>query len=222
MRVGMETYLSLLEEGDLRQAVEIERDAFPTLWPPTSFKQGLNNSRYTYLVAWLPRELVLSQQLASQAADTSSRGSLFDELVRGVKRLASPHPPPDNGRYSLGFVGLWFGVDEAHITAIAVRQQWRGQGIGDLLMIGAFKLAEMHRCKLISLEVRTSNRVAQSLYEKYGFKKVGLRKAYYLDNREDAVVMSTDPFDTPGYSEMLESLRNEYIQKRGDYHLTFA
>ena len=147
----MKTYVSPLDSGDLSQVVQIEREAFPTLWPPTSFKRGLRNDRYSYLVAWVPRDQTFPEaENAKRCVGSDGHGedTFLESLIRGVKRFISPEPMEDNGRFSLGFVGLWFGVEEAHITSIAVREDWRGAGIGELLMIGALKLARIRECRL--------------------------------------------------------------------------
>jgi ribosomal-protein-alanine N-acetyltransferase len=222
---NMTTYVSPLDPGDLSQVVQIERQAFPTLWPPTSFKRGLRSDRYSYLVAWVPRDQVFPQTENAKryaVSDEQGEGTFLSSLVRGVKRLVSPEPVEDNGRFSLGFVGLWFSVEEAHITSIAVREDWRGVGLGELLMIGALKLAHIKGCRFLSLEVRVSNESAQALYGKYGFKKVGRRKRYYSDDNEDAFIMSTGPIGDPAYRKTEDAMIEAYRRKRGDFHLTFA
>jgi ribosomal-protein-alanine N-acetyltransferase len=155
-------------------------------------------------------------------SDEQGEGTVLSSLVRGVKRLVSPEPVEDNGRFSLGFVGLWFSVEEAHITSIAVREDWRGVGLGELLMIGALKLAHIKGCRFLSWEVRVSNESAQALYGKYGFKKVGRRKRYYSDDNEDAFIMSTGPIGDPAYRKTEDAMIEAYRRKRGDFHLTFA
>ena len=68
----------------------------------------------------------------------------------------------------------------------------------------------------MTLEARVSNYVAQSLYQKYGFEKVGIRKGYYTDNREDAVIMTTQPINTLAYREKFRSLREAYQVGHGE------
>jgi ribosomal-protein-alanine N-acetyltransferase len=224
-RFNMKIYVSPLDPGDLPQVVQIERQAFPTLWPPTSFKRGLKSDRYSYLVAWIPRDQAFpeTENTKRYAGSGQPREDTFlDGLLRGVKRLISAEPVEDNGRFSLGFVGLWFSVEEAHITSIAVREEWRGVGVGELLMIGALKLTHIKECRFLSLEVRVSNESAQALYSKYGFKKVGRRKRYYSDDNEDAFIMSTGPIGNPAYRRTEDALIEAYKRQRGDFHLTFA
>ncbi len=106
----------------------------------------------------------------------------------------------------MGYLGLWYMVDEAHIVAIATHPAYRRRGIGERLLARALELARERDAKTVTLEVRVSNEPAQRLYEKYGFRRVGLRPRYYTDNGEDALIMTTPPLDDPAYEELLEHL----------------
>ncbi|MFD3158226.1 ribosomal protein S18-alanine N-acetyltransferase [Haloimpatiens sp. FM7330] len=89
----------------------------------------------------------------------------------------------------VGYAGIWIIVGEAHIISIAVHPEYRSMGIGNLLMDGIFGICKKNSVYGITLEVRESNLNAQKLYEKYGFIKEGIRKFYYANNREDAIIM---------------------------------
>ncbi len=89
----------------------------------------------------------------------------------------------------IGYCGMWLVMDEAHITNIAVLPQFRGKKLGEALMRQAMVLAREEGAQTMTLEVRVSNTVAQSLYRKLGFLNGGIRKRYYSDNQEDALVM---------------------------------
>lgn len=92
----------------------------------------------------------------------------------------------ENGEI-VGFAGIWYSVDDAHITNIVVRKNYRSKGIGSLLLE---KLIELAKTKdSLTLEVNTKNEIAQKLYLKYGFKNLGIRKKYY-DGIEDAYIMT--------------------------------
>ena len=92
----------------------------------------------------------------------------------------------ENGEI-VGFAGIWYSVDDAHITNIVVRKNYRNKGIGSLLLE---KLIELAKTKAsLTLEVNTKNEIAQKLYLKYGFKNLGIRKKYY-DGIEDAYIMT--------------------------------
>lgn len=89
----------------------------------------------------------------------------------------------------VGFCGMWIVIDSAQITNVAVTEKARGQGIGEELMREAMRVAKKQNVEIMSLEVRVSNTVAQNLYRKLGFQEGGIRKGYYADNHEDALVM---------------------------------
>lgn len=88
-----------------------------------------------------------------------------------------------------GYCGVWIILDEAHITNIAILPEYRGQKLGEALLLKIMKLAKEAGAKTMTLEVRVSNHIAQSLYKKLGFQAGGIRKGYYTDNKEDALVM---------------------------------
>lgn len=89
----------------------------------------------------------------------------------------------------VGYAGMRFYGRQAHITTIAVKPKWRGNQIGEQLLLALIEIAKDRKAKEMILEVRASNLIAQSLYEKYGFKPVGVIPGYYLDNGEDAILM---------------------------------
>ena len=89
----------------------------------------------------------------------------------------------------VGFCGLWLVIDAAQITNVAVVEAARGKKIGEGLMREAMRIAKEANMDVMSLEVRVSNVVAQNLYRKLGFQDGGIRKGYYTDNQEDALVM---------------------------------
>jgi len=90
----------------------------------------------------------------------------------------------------VGYAGIWVVFEEAHITNVAVAKYFRGSGMGKLLMQHIEKVARQKKAKRIFLEVRPSNCKARQLYKKMNFIATGLRKAYYSDNGEDAIVMT--------------------------------
>ncbi|MFJ7186877.1 ribosomal protein S18-alanine N-acetyltransferase [Lysinibacillus xylanilyticus] len=89
----------------------------------------------------------------------------------------------------IGFCGMWMVIDAAQITNVAVIEAARGRGIGEGLMREAMRIARDHTMEVMSLEVRVTNTVAQNLYRKLDFQDGGIRKGYYTDNGEDALVM---------------------------------
>ena len=127
-----------------------------------------------------------------------------NELV--TNRLAS-YVVARAGAEVVGFAGLWVMVDEAHITTFAVHPRWRRRGVGQRLLLRLLELANDRRAREATLEVRLSNVPARRLYEKYGFRPVGIRPRYYSDNGEDALIMTTDALASAGMRDRLARLR---------------
>jgi ribosomal-protein-alanine N-acetyltransferase len=107
----------------------------------------------------------------------------------------------------VAYAGMWMMVDEAHVTTFAVHPRWRRQRIGERLLLTLLDLARGRRAREATLEVRLSNVPARRLYEKYGFRPVGLRPRYYSDDNEDALIMTTESLDTPRMQQRIERLR---------------
>jgi ribosomal-protein-alanine N-acetyltransferase len=90
---------------------------------------------------------------------------------------------------AVGYIGMWKVLNEGHITNVAVHPEFRHQGIGNQLVSELLSLCVKENIDLVTLEVRKSNQNAIKLYEKHGFVAEGIRKAYYQDNKEDAIIM---------------------------------
>ena len=89
----------------------------------------------------------------------------------------------------IGYMGAWLLLDEAHITNVAMLPEFRGQGIGSKMLSEYIHIVKQKGITAMTLEVRPSNQAAIALYEKFGFRSVGLRKGYYQDNNEAAMIM---------------------------------
>jgi len=192
-----------MTEADISQVVEIEAQSFPTTWPRTAYRRELSNRLARYLV------LVDRAQVHEPAADEEpepTRKSLFGFLRRTPASNT-------NSDYIVGYVGVWLMVDQAHIVAIAVREDYRRQGLGELLLSESIELALSNGQESVTLEVRRSNESAQALYEKYRFIKVGVRRRYYTDNKEDALIMTTPPINTDSYAEHLAYLHDRWERR---------
>lgn len=147
--------------------------------------------------------------------------------VEALDREAFPTPWPENAfRYELtrnphaicwvaeqsahlvGVIVVWLVLDEAHIATLAVQDDLRKRGIGQKLLARALLLCSESGATSAMLEVRESNRAAQSLYRKLGFEEVGLRKGYYQDTHEDAILMTLAALE-PDSLARLERLEND-------------
>ncbi|CAH0347687.1 ribosomal protein S18-alanine N-acetyltransferase [Bacillus sp. CECT 9360] len=115
-----------------------------------------------------------------------SREAFYNELYHN--QFAKYLVVEDEGKIA-GYCGAWIVIDEAHITNIAVLPEYRGKKLGEALLLKMMELSKSMGVMRMTLEVRVSNVVAQSLYKKLGFQKGGIRRNYYTDNLEDAYVM---------------------------------
>ncbi len=113
----------------------------------------------------------------------------------------------------LGFAGMWVMLDEAHITTIGVVPELRRRSLGELLFVTLVEEAIRRRARWVTLEVRVSNYGAQTLYEKYGFTRQGVRKRYYSDNGEDAHIMWSPSLHESETRERYRELRAELERK---------
>src|SRR5664280_2133475 len=108
-----------------------------------------------------------------------------------------------------GFAGLWLMVDEAHVTTFAIAPAWRRNRLAERLLVAILDIALDRQATEATLEVRLSNLPARRLYEKFGFRPVGIRPRYYRDNHEDALIMTTEPLLSPGMQARLTALGAE-------------
>jgi ribosomal-protein-alanine N-acetyltransferase len=128
--------------------------------------------------------------------------------VSWLNRLLRTTPPsPSPSGPVLGYAGFWALVDEAHLANIAVAPEWRGRGLGELLLVTVIDRAVELGLAVVTLEVRVSNLRAQKLYRKYGFEVVGERRHYYSDNGENAYIMTTGIITSAAYQRRLAELK---------------
>ncbi len=104
--------------------------------------------------------------------------------------LAEEYTP--RGWLVRGFAIFWLVHDEVHVLNVATHRDVRRMGLGRYVMEAVLALGRQHRCRVATLEVRRGNEAALGLYKGLGFRAVGMRPAYYSDDREDAVVMALD------------------------------
>lgn len=118
--------------------------------------------------------------------DPWSRSVFEDELL--TNDFATYYIMRQDG-IAIGYIGLWLVIDDASVTNIAIHPDYRGKQYGEQLFLYALQQAIARGMNRLSLEVRTSNVIAQKLYQKFGLVPGGIRKNYYANNGEDAIVM---------------------------------
>lgn len=126
-----------------------------------------------------------------------------DAFASEMRNVAARYLVAEKDGQVIGYAGAWIILDESHITNIAVLKEARGQGIGRALTAGLLQYLANLGAAYATLEVRKSNEIAQNLYKSLGFIKLGVRKRYYEDNGEDALIMVCDhmPEADPDFEE---------------------
>jgi ribosomal-protein-alanine N-acetyltransferase len=201
-----------MQERDLAQVVEIDKEAFPTQWPHpscSSLKQELRNHLAHYLVAFKQRD---EEPLPASIPHDDGFWQKFP-LTRVFNPESGSAVPNFSSDYVIGYAGLWVILEEAHLTSIAVRDSCRRKGIGESILISIIDLAAHLGAKLVTLEVRISNHSAKALYERYMFKNAGLRRRYYSDNGEDAYIMNTEAIASASFQSAFQRLKAEHETK---------
>lgn len=107
----------------------------------------------------------------------------------------------------IGYAGVMLSPPESHVTTIAVDPAWHRNHVGTKLMLGLIDGVTARGARSVSLEVRKSNLGAQRMYERFGFRPVGVRRGYYVETGEDAIVMWVEGIDLPRYREVLDGMR---------------
>jgi len=206
----------LMRIEDIPQVSEIDKEAFPTQWPTPPFRRDVNSRLTRYVVALEESNPCPSVEVSKYKAEGSLQRLVFKiSHLLNKEHLSSDQGIAQNKHNILGYASMWLMVDEAHLTSIAVRETHRHLGIGELLLISIINLAAQLNAHVVTLEVRASNLEAQALYEKYGFTRVGMRRSYYSDDGEDAVIMSTERISSGPYEARFQELKRNYVQRWG-------
>lgn len=191
---GLAYKVEPMQVSDIQEVMAIERLSFPTPWPRGAYRYEIHRNPRAYYFVVRPQE-------EGEAQCGKPRWGLLARF-----RSTDQRPPV------VGYGGYWRSAREAHISTIAVHPRLRRKGIGQLILMAMIEKARSIGADHMTLEVRASNLVAQSLYRKYGFQVVGRRRRYYSDNNEDAVVMAAQDIDRPPYSIHLQELREKLIE----------
>ncbi len=205
----MQYVLRAMRVEDVDEVVQIERQSFSLAWPSSAYRREIRENR---MASYIVVERVDPARRPAQLPAGGDDSGPFRRILRSLFGVGESKLPAENGTI-VGYAGMWLMVDEAHITTIAVRPEYRGRGLGELLLMGLFEKALEFNARWLTLEVRVSNTVAQNLYRKYTFHAEGIRKGYYSDNNEDAVIMWSDDIRLPEFREKFRALK-EALQRR--------
>ena len=152
---------------------------------PEDVEAVLRIDRSSFPVPWLP---------AAFTTELSNRSACY--LVARIDDTI------------VGFGGAWVIMDEAHVTTLAVDPQSRRQSVGERLLLALLEEGIRRHASRATLEVRQNNHAARNLYAKFGFYEASIRKSYYTDNGENAIVMWADNIHTVAYHNALLAIRN--------------
>jgi ribosomal-protein-alanine N-acetyltransferase len=186
--------LRYMTTDDISQVVEVDKLSFPMPWSPRSYTFEVTDNKSSHMV------VVDSTPIVGLSLRT-----LWNRL----------NGRPSTPAHILGYGGFWLIDGETHVSTIAMHPDFRGKGLGEVLLSGMIERSLELNAEYAVLEVRVTNESAIGLYTKYGFEIVGQRKNYYRDNNEDAYLMHCSPFDA-AYRKRFAELLNK-LHTRVDY-----
>ena len=132
-----------------------------------------------------------------------SLGLFLSELALRATRI---YVVAKVGPTVVGYAGLMLTGGDGHITTVAVDPDWHRRGIGTRLLLAISRAGIVHGCTGLTLEVRISNEAAQGMYRTFGYAPAGVRKNYYAESNEDALIMWAYDVDLPSYAERLDAI----------------
>jgi [ribosomal protein S18]-alanine N-acetyltransferase len=183
---------------DVPEVSRVDRTCFSNSWPQSAYRRELRNQNNNYYIV-LRDHSADARQSNQQSQDPWNALNLLPFRRRSAE-VSAPAP-------IIGFAGMWILLDEAHVTTIGVLPDYRGRGLGEMLLIELFEEAMRRGAEWVTLEVRVSNDPAQALYSKYGFTRQGIRRRYYSDNGEDAYIMWSPSIREPDSIARLTALK---------------
>jgi ribosomal-protein-alanine N-acetyltransferase len=189
-----------MEQADIRQVAQIDREAFPGEWvfrTQSAYKQDLENPSIRYVVVY-------------ERDDAPASASPAPQKLTWLRKPFGSGRRISTSNDIVGFSGFWMMLREAHVIAIGLRSAYRGLGLGEALLVATIDLAQALDAFVITLEVRSSNKVAQELYKKYAFREVGRRVKYYSSDGEDAIIMTTDNIASLSYQASFRELKKAH------------
>jgi ribosomal-protein-alanine N-acetyltransferase len=195
-----------MEQADIRQVAQIDREAFPGEWvfrTQSAYRQDLENPSIRYVVVYERDDAPAS------ASPVPQKLTWLRKPFGSMRRISTSND-------IVGFSGFWMMLREAHIIAIGLSSAYRGLGLGEALLIATVDLAQTLDAYVITLEVRSSNKIAQELYKKYGFREVGRRVKYYSSDGEDAIIMTTDNIASVSFQASFRELKKAHLRAHGE------
>jgi [ribosomal protein S18]-alanine N-acetyltransferase len=183
---------------DIPEVSRVERSCFSNAWPQSAYRRELRNQNNNYYIVL--RDNSEEARKSNQQSQEQWNALNLLPFRRKASDMTAPAP-------IIGFAGMWILLDEAHVTTIGVSPDYRGRGLGELLLLELFEEAMRRGAEWVTLEVRVSNDPAQALYSKYGFTRQGIRRRYYSDNGEDAYIMWSPSLREPESVARLVALR---------------
>ena len=136
----------------------------------------------------------------------------FDSFANEIENKISSYRCIINNSRCVGYMGIWKIIEEAHVTNLSVHPDFQNRKLAHRLLLDAIDECYKSKIKYITLEVRVSNEKAIHLYEKFGFKSLGLRKKYYQDNNEDALIMWSENIFDKKYRDLYDKISKEIAQ----------
>lgn len=170
-----------------------------TISLPRSSEVGIERMRKRHLPAVLRiehRAHPKAWTLGVFTSELAQRDSRYYVICRADRKVA-------------GYGGLMFVADEAHVTNLAVAPHLRRQHLGTRLLVHLAQESTRRRCGAMTLEVRASNLAAQQLYLKFGFLSAGVRRNYYMETGEDAIIMWLYNLLSDSVQERLAALQED-------------
>ena len=133
---------------------------------------------------------------------------IFEEEIALMKRNNRQYLVAHVGGELVGYAGLLFSDEDAHVTNIAVSPAWQGRGVATELLLELAWYAREHKFNALTLEVRHTNTAAQKLYQRFGFVPAGVRKKYY-ENTDDAIVMWCSDIQGEEFERRLQAIESK-------------
>lgn len=189
-----------LTEQNLSAVLQMDKDCFGGLWTEAGYRREIDSPNSQLLI------------MKSASGTTEHLPEYVPKNAPGNMPTGSS-PQPFLEPKIIGIGCVWFILEEAHITVLAIQAPYRRQGLGQLLLTTLLETAIQRQSEWATLEVRLSNLPAQKLYEKFGFITIGQRKKYYPDTGEDALILWNKGLQKRSFHHDLEQLKDTTVER---------